>query len=409
LGTVLSLLLTFCGLLFVFPNASGTAPRAPQSPPESNGYVGDAACQTCHVKEFQGYEQTRHHRTSQLPSNSTILGKFTSGRNTLSTLNPQVNFRMDAKSDAFFETAITGKVGQKKARTERIDLVIGSGRKGQTYLYWRGNQLFELPVSYWTATGRWANSPGYVDGSADFERAITPRCLECHATSFDSLPDPSGSHFDRRSFVLGISCERCHGPAADHVRRHTANTETPTATIASTTFSEKPGKPLPPIETVRERQIDICGQCHGGVGESAKPALSFRPGEPLGDSIRLEAFDPRASVDVHGNQVALLEKSRCFQSSASMTCSTCHDAHNPEREAATYSDRCLTCHKPQSCPTVAKMSHSEPANCIDCHMPIQISKSLVLDIDDEQVGARVRTHWIRAYPQTARSNPIKPR
>jgi hypothetical protein len=379
------------GLLFAFPNASGTTTNVPQSLPESNGYAGDAACRACHAKEFQGCEQTRHHRTSQLPSSSAILGNFTSGKNTMATLNPQVNFRMDAKGDAFFETAITGKVGQKKTRIERIDLVIGSGRKGQTYLYWRGDQLFELPVSFWTATGRWANSPGYVDGSADFERAITPRCLECHATSFTSRPDPPVSHFDRASFVLGISCERCHGPAADHVRRRTA----------SSASSQESGSPLPPVGLDRDRQINICGQCHGGVGESVKPPLSFRPGEPLGDSIKLDAFNPRARVDVHGNQVALLEKSRCFQSSPSMTCSTCHNLHAPEREAASYSDRCLTCHKPQACPTFAKMPHSDPTNCIDCHMPVQISKSLVLDIEDEQVGARVRTHWIRVYPQSA--------
>jgi hypothetical protein len=391
-----------CGLLFAFSNASGTGTSAPQSPPDSNGYAGDAACRTCHAKEFQGYEQTRHHRTSQLPSSSAIRGNFTSGKNTLSTLNPQVNFRMDTKGDTFFETAITGKVGQKKTRTERIDLVIGSGRKGQTYLYWRGDQLFELPVSYWTATGRWANSPGYVDGSADFERPITPRCLECHTTSFTSRREPSASHFDRASFVLGISCERCHGPAADHVRAHSAKAATPAPTTAKSTSSQESEAPLSPAGLNRDRQINICAQCHGGVGESVKPPLSFRPGEPLEDSIMLDAFNPRARVDVHGNQVALLEKSRCFQSSSNMTCSTCHDLHAPEREAANYSGRCLTCHTPQACPTFANTPHSDPANCIDCHMPVQTSKSLVLDIEDEQVGARVRTHWIRVYPQGAR-------
>jgi hypothetical protein len=38
-------------------------------------------------------------------------------------------------------------------------LVTGSGEKGQTYLYWRGNQLFQLPVSYWTELREWVNSP----------------------------------------------------------------------------------------------------------------------------------------------------------------------------------------------------------------------------------------------------------
>jgi hypothetical protein len=390
-----------CSFIFAHQNPGRTQP-------DSNGYAGDAACRDCHAKEFEGYEQTRHHRTSQLPSSSSILGKFVDGKNTLATFNPQVRFRMDAKGDAFFETAITGKPGQKKNRTERIDLVIGSGRKGQTYLYWRGDQLFELPVSYWTASDRWTNSPGYVDGSADFDRPVTPRCLECHATSFTSLPAATGYHFDKTNFVLGISCERCHGPAAEHVRRHAANTVKSNAetTTSAAAVSPSSSATIPPTATDRARQIDVCAQCHGGIGEGVTPPFSFRPGEPLANALKLEPFNPRARVDVHGNQVALLEKSRCFQSSPSMTCSTCHDLHAPERDAASYSDRCLTCHKPQSCPTFAK-SPQQPANCVDCHMPVQASKSLVLDIEDEQVGARVRSHWIRAYPDPARSASAK--
>jgi len=47
------------------------------------------------------------------------------------------------------------------AEDERIDVVIGSGVRGQSYLYWHGDQLYELPVSYWSDGGRWINSPGY--------------------------------------------------------------------------------------------------------------------------------------------------------------------------------------------------------------------------------------------------------
>jgi hypothetical protein len=376
--------------------------------PDSNGYVGDAVCRNCHIKEFEGYSQTRHHRTSQLPSSSSILGKFSAGKNTMETFNPQVRFRMDAKGDAFFETAFTGKPGQKKSRTERIDLVIGSGRKGQTYLYWRGDQLFELPVSYWTASDRWTNSPGYVDGSADFERPVTPRCLECHATSFTSLPEATGYRFDKSNFILGISCERCHGPAAEHIRKHTADVSSNTdATTSAATLSPNPSALLPPTGTDRTRQIDVCAQCHGGIGEAVTPPFSFRPGEALSNSLKLEPSNPRARVDVHGNQIALLEKSRCFQSSPSMICSTCHNLHEPERDASSYSDRCLTCHKPESCPTFTKTPHQQSTNCIDCHMPNQTSKSLVLDIDEERIGAQVRTHWIRVYPESTQPHQSK--
>ena len=237
---------------------------------------------------------------------------------------------MDARGDAFFETAITGKPGQKKNRTERIDLVIGSGRKGQTYLYWRGDQLFELPVSYWTASDRWTNSPGYVDGSADFERPVTPRCLECHATSFTSLPAAMGYHFDNSNFVLGISCERCHGPAAEHVRMHAANTvhSKTEATTSPVPLLPSSTAPLPPRVSIGRVKSTYAHNVT--VDRRKRDTAVFIPsGEHLSNSLKLEPFNPRARVDVHGNQVALLEKSRCFQSSPSMTCSTCHDLHAP--------------------------------------------------------------------------------
>src|SRR5213078_4429349 len=98
--------------------------------------------------------------------------------------------------------------------SERFDIVLGSGRKGQTYLCWRaGDQLFELPVSYWTELRRWINSPGYEDGQLNFSRPVSPRCLECHASAFESLPAPGIiNRYNKTNYILGIACEKCHGP-----------------------------------------------------------------------------------------------------------------------------------------------------------------------------------------------------
>jgi len=73
--------------------------------------------------------------------------------------------RTDGKEPDFFQTAVAGTPPETTSHAERIALVIGSGGKGQTYLYWNGDQLFQLPVSYWVDLG-WINSPGYRDGVA---------------------------------------------------------------------------------------------------------------------------------------------------------------------------------------------------------------------------------------------------
>ncbi len=104
--------------------------------------------------------------------------------------NPGLYFKMEAKANGFYQTAVAGWPGQLKTRSEQMEVVIGSGVRGQSYLYWHGDRLYELPVSYWSEGSRWINSPGYKDGTMSFSRAVTPRCLECHATYIE--PRSSG-------------------------------------------------------------------------------------------------------------------------------------------------------------------------------------------------------------------------
>src|SRR5271168_1812463 len=158
-------------------------------PVKRTGYVGDHACLKCHKEQSISYDKTSHHLTSQQPGESSILGSFKDGENVLMIANPETSdtdprlyFQMDANNGGYYETAVAERGEQKLTRRERIDIVIGSGVRGQTYLYWAGDKLYELPVSYWSEGKQWINSPGYKDGTANFARHVDQRCLECHAT-----------------------------------------------------------------------------------------------------------------------------------------------------------------------------------------------------------------------------------
>jgi hypothetical protein len=90
-------------------------------------------------------------------------------------------------------------------------------------------------------------------------------------------------------------------------------------------------KPHPEMVFARDRQMDLCAWCRAGHGVALLPTFSYIPGEPLGKYLELPKPEPDAPIDVHGSQVELLKKSRCFQSS-SMTCLTCHDVHATQRD-----------------------------------------------------------------------------
>jgi hypothetical protein len=124
------------------PRSEGSvpAPSAPAQPDNARAarpsYVGDEVCKSCHGEKVEAFHHTAHYLTSRLPDQDSILGKFTPGANVLKTSNPDLFFRMEEKGNGFFQTAVEGVSPYTAERTERFDLVIGSGGKGQTYLFW---------------------------------------------------------------------------------------------------------------------------------------------------------------------------------------------------------------------------------------------------------------------------------
>jgi Cytochrome c554 and c-prime len=200
--------------------ASGAMPSPdPQNtkkkPLSRDRYVGDEVCGSCHKDKAATFSKTAHHLTSRLAGADSVAGTFRAGSNVLKTSNPGLFFRMEARGGRYYETAVWGMPPSTTRETEPIDVAIGSGRKGQTYLYWKSGRLFELPVWYWVELGQWFNTPGNADGWARFDRPVMARCLECHGTYADNLAGPQpNNRFEKTTLVLGISCERCHGPGA---------------------------------------------------------------------------------------------------------------------------------------------------------------------------------------------------
>lgn len=355
-------------------------------------FAGSATCKSCHKNIYNTHIGTAHYLTSRPAEKKYIKGSFEPGKNSF-TYNRFMQVILEKKKNGFFQTSYINNTG---VQSEPFDIVVGSARKGQTYLYWKENRLFQLPLSYYTPLNSWCNSPGYSLTWIKYDRFIPSRCMECHSTYAKvEKEDSTETQYNRSSIIYGVDCEKCHGPAAKHVSFHTEN---PAITVAKFIITIN--------KLSQKQQLDACALCHSGKREKLKPTFSFKTGDNL-DEFSLPAYDSgnAAKLDVHGNQTGLLLASKCFKSSLQMNCSNCHNVHKDEANSPKiFSQRCLTCHSTATqvtCKFVSTKKIVLSNNCIDCHMPLLPSNKIFLQLDDPQKSTAdfVRTHRIAVYPE----------
>jgi hypothetical protein len=372
------------------PVATSDSPLRTEPPPPS-AYAGRQVCAECHRKESEFYGKTPHARDSAPADAEHILGSFAPGKNVLHMSNPNLIVAMTSEPNGFFQSGINmSDPNHPTGEAERFDISIGSGRHAQTYLYWQGDELYELPASYWRWNEGWVNSPGFPSNQIHFDRPIVPRCLECHGSYFQWL-NPPANRFAKDSLVLGIDCERCHGPGAEHVVRERSATPPRRGSDAAI---------VNPARLPQDRQLGLCSLCHAGAVKPIGAPLRFLPGDDVRRYLQIEPAAPGAPVDVHGNQVGALEQSKCFRS-GKMTCSTCHNVHVVQEDAASFSRHCLTCHAISACGKFKSLGAAIRTRCVDCHMPLLDSAKITTTEGEEKLHALLRAHQIAIYPAAA--------
>jgi hypothetical protein len=378
-----------CNLAFV--------ERPTQKESYGTGLVGSEACKSCHADIYKSYIQTAHFNDSKPATPKNIKGSFETGKN-IFQYSRFMQVEMKKEGKRLMQVASVSGMEMQKAP---FDIVVGSGRKGQTYLSWDGNNLFQLPISYYTETNTWCNSPGYPN-IFNFDRPIPLGCLECHATYAKGKAAQDGLvEYDRSSVVLGIDCERCHGGGAKHVSYHLEHKD------------EKIGRYIVNTGKLNQQvRVDGCALCHSGFRQAIKPPFSFQFGDTLEHFSKGSPISGKAdTLDVHGNQYGLMAASKCYIQSAKMDCSSCHNVHRDEYNSAKlYSTRCLNCHggeKDVHCSLKPTAGLVLEDNCIDCHMPILSSNKIQLDVNGQpnRMPDRIRTHYVSIYNKLVKNKP----
>jgi len=372
-----------------------TETKVDNEPITFESYTTSEKCMSCHKEIYESHLKTAHHLTGQTASEGTIRGSFEKGKNTYS-YTPSILLSMQKRDSGLFQVAYF-KGEEKKAM--RFDIVIGSGVMGQSFLTWRNNQLYQLPITYFTAADQWSNSPGFPNDKVLIDRPVTSRCLECHVSFAEGIsgPELEPTGFDHTKIIYGVDCQKCHGPAAKHAEYQTQHPQDTTAKYI-----------VNPANLPRQQQLDICTLCHGGNIQKTKPSFEFTAGKDLSDYFSIDSHNNvvlnSSEIDVHGNQFGLLKASKCFKMSSAMTCSTCHNTHENERgKTELFSQRCMSCHN-TSDQKFKTTTHTQitaiEKNCIDCHMPSQPSKSIAVFLQGEEIPKTsfLRSHFIGTYP-----------
>jgi len=221
-------------------------------------------------------------------------------------------------------------------------------------------------LSYSAVLGGWFRTPGTEDTDDPLGSPQTVEgsrdCLGCHATTIawkDNVLDAAQS-------VLGIQCERCHGPGSAHIE--TVANGSPGAT-----------KIFNPSVLTRDGQVRFCAQCH-------RQPIDLEPLEVLGHPKKLAR---------HAG--AGLMMSACFRSSPRDRTLTCTDCHSPHRNTAEadhvkYRETCLRCHAEPG-PAHEYERVTSASDCIGCHMPKE---------SEGFYGMTFTDHWIRVPGGSAR-------
>jgi Flp pilus assembly protein TadD len=343
-------------------------------------YVGDDACAGCHRRESKGFHQ-HPMGLSLLP----IAAVAATQRYEPEVHNPfdyaGVRYLIERLGDRVRHKEIWPNARGKPLLATEHDMVyaIGSGAQAVSYLFLKGDYLFQSPISWYVRQHRWSLSPGFEGRGERFGRPVLEECLFCHSNPVQAVKDTT-NRFAQPLFPHGLSigCERCHGPGQLHVQERRAQQEI----VGGVDHSIVNPRHLAP--QLREA---ICYQCHlegeRRVLRRGRQPFDYRPGLPL--ELFWTVFLPAPDLSDAGKfvgQVEQLQASHCFvRSKGRMGCSTCHDAHDQPAVAARpawYRQRCLECHQDQGCTlALAKGRKQNGDNCVACHMPRRDSTEIM--------------------------------
>ena len=147
------------GLLIVVLSRCITS--GPEADPRGAGYAGQQTCVRCHKDIADTYAETAHFQTSSPVGEAADVP----GGTGVFRFSDHSRVQVENREGALYQVAYSG---DREVSAGRMDIAFGSGEKARTYAFWEGNDLYQLPLTYYGVVESWTNSPGFPKDHPDF-------------------------------------------------------------------------------------------------------------------------------------------------------------------------------------------------------------------------------------------------
>ncbi len=370
----------------------------------ADGYSGASACRDCHPDRHASWDRTFHSSMTAAAGPATVLGAF-DGRRVAYFGSYGLVFE---RSGRFYMDLPDG-AGR---RTAEVELCVGSRRYQQYFERIERpdgtSALLRLPLLWHIEEARWMHVNTVFlhpdDSVWDAHRiAWNANCIFCHNTAprpGSAGPPPGGNptegHYASSTADLGIACESCHGPGAEHGER----LRNPLARYAAE-LGGGADDVVHPAKLPQHESIAVCGQCHGQRLPKSPADLprwmttgpTYRPGDALEAHATLLVRDtpspapgaPTLIADrfwsdgtprLTAYETQGLLASPCL-AGGELTCLSCHAMHSGDPRGMVEppmrtNAACTQCHAELAEDLRAHTGHAPDgpgSACLDCHMP----------------------------------------
>jgi len=356
------------GILFIICLFFSAQAQAEEKQPAA--YVGSSSCRECHEKFYQLWSTSMHGLAMQ--PYTTVFAKEKLTPHESDIVIGKEKYRADVEEGVVIET------GRKGTKKYKIEHVLGGKNVYYFLTLFEKGRLQTLPLAYDVNKKEWFDTaasgirhfPGGEMGQAvnwkESPYTFNTACYSCHVSQLSTNYDSKSDTYHTTWKELGINCETCHGPSAEHIK------------IAKATPKDQPLPELRLIRTktmTKQQRNDLCSSCHA---KASPLTTEYRSGERFFDHFDLVTLeDPDYYADGRdlGENYTLTSwsMSPCAKS-GKIDCIHCHTSSGRYRfKKEKFNDACIPCHEDKVKNPAEHTHHpaeSEGSKCISCHMPM---------------------------------------